>query len=429
MKDQFRLILLVLFVCLAVSMQAQEHVVDIVTLKNDKGVIKGFIAEQVPGETVKILPSSAVLKIDFEDISGVLFRKSLKKDTATYELDVVTLKDGTAIEGSIAEQSPGKWLVIETKSLSPRTYRYDEIEKIGKETSNKEDDIFKAYGLLDVLYLKDQSLVKGIIIEQSLGESLKMQTKIGIVVYDIADVIRTGKEPYDATKDLFKQSAFLDVVVLKNGSSLKGIIYEQIPGKSLRIETVGNSSFIQAMSEVIKICKEKNLLKEEHVADSQVKKVPEPKEVGDCYWIRGNSITRTIEKQTFVKGNKTDGLLLIDGTAKSPIRIKAGSEIVFRVKTSNNNIDPQKQIYIILTKTDKRTNKRSINSREHSFLSSQANPSKVPGYPQYEATKTGDSSFDLKLKINIPGEYAIYVSGCDKSFSLFGIDEVKTIKK
>ena len=47
-----------------------------------------------------------------------------------------------------------------------------------------------------------------------------------------------------------------DVVYLKNGSIIRGVIIEQIPGDSLKIQTPGGSVFVYKMSEVLKIAKE-----------------------------------------------------------------------------------------------------------------------------------------------------------------------------
>ena len=47
-----------------------------------------------------------------------------------------------------------------------------------------------------------------------------------------------------------------DVVYLKNGSVVRGIIVEQIPNETLKIRTQGGSEFVFEMSDVLKITKE-----------------------------------------------------------------------------------------------------------------------------------------------------------------------------
>lgn len=50
--------------------------------------------------------------------------------------------------------------------------------------------------------------------------------------------------------------AFLDVVYLKNGSTVRGVIIEQTPNVSLRVQTMDGSVYAYPMSEVVKIGRE-----------------------------------------------------------------------------------------------------------------------------------------------------------------------------
>ena len=58
--------------------------------------------------------------------------------------------------------------------------------------------------------------------------------------------------------NIFAQSLndYIDVVYLKNGSIIKGIIVEQVPGKSLKIETSDGSQFVYQITEVEKFTRE-----------------------------------------------------------------------------------------------------------------------------------------------------------------------------
>jgi len=49
---------------------------------------------------------------------------------------------------------------------------------------------------------------------------------------------------------------YIDVVYLKNGSILKGMIIEQVPNVSLKIQTNGGSIFVYKMEDVEKMTKE-----------------------------------------------------------------------------------------------------------------------------------------------------------------------------
>lgn len=54
-----------------------------------------------------------------------------------------------------------------------------------------------------------------------------------------------------------QEAALQDVVYLKNGSIIRGIIIEQIPGQSLKIRIADGSVFVYQMSDVERITKEK----------------------------------------------------------------------------------------------------------------------------------------------------------------------------
>jgi hypothetical protein len=58
------------------------------------------------------------------------------------------------------------------------------------------------------------------------------------------------------------QEGFEDVVYLKNGSIYRGMIIEQVPGVSLKIETAGGNVFFVAIGDVAKFTKEKKAMPE-----------------------------------------------------------------------------------------------------------------------------------------------------------------------
>jgi len=54
----------------------------------------------------------------------------------------------------------------------------------------------------------------------------------------------------------FGQSNYQEVVYLKNGSITRGVIIEQIPNKSIKIETADKNVFVYKMDEIAKLTKE-----------------------------------------------------------------------------------------------------------------------------------------------------------------------------
>ena len=55
---------------------------------------------------------------------------------------------------------------------------------------------------------------------------------------------------------LFAQGTYKEVVYLNNGSIIKGVILEQVPNESVKIQTADGSVFVYPMSEIQKIAKE-----------------------------------------------------------------------------------------------------------------------------------------------------------------------------
>ena len=71
-------------------------------------------------------------------------------------------------------------------------------------------------------------------------------------------IIEIAKDITTNSTTEVKQSTpqYVDVVYLKNGSIIKGMIIEQIPNVSLKIKTLGGSVFVYKMDEVVKMTKE-----------------------------------------------------------------------------------------------------------------------------------------------------------------------------
>ena len=73
----------------------------------------------------------------------------------------------------------------------------------------------------------------------------------------------------------FAQAGYEDVVYLKNGSVIHGVIIEQVPDQLIKIETKDKSVFVFKMEEIEKITKEQlrqNGKKERSPASSEISK-------------------------------------------------------------------------------------------------------------------------------------------------------------
>ncbi len=77
-----------------------------------------------------------------------------------------------------------------------------------------------------------------------------------------------------------QQISLRDVVELKNGSIIKGIIIEQVPNQTIKIKTADGSLFVYNMAEVIKITKEEtpnSYFSTQNIKDAKIKKENEQK--------------------------------------------------------------------------------------------------------------------------------------------------------
>lgn len=61
---------------------------------------------------------------------------------------------------------------------------------------------------------------------------------------------------YLSTMALFAQNVGVDVVHLKNGSVIRGLIIEQVPAKQIKVKTSDGSIFVYQMSEIEKMTKD-----------------------------------------------------------------------------------------------------------------------------------------------------------------------------
>lgn len=416
--------------CLSVKAQQGAGILDIITLNDDNGVLKGYISELAPGHSVTIVPQKATLKIAWDKMTEA----SKKNDT-----DVLTLKNGIRLEGKIVEQAPGKWTRIQTGETAPLTYPYAEISKIGKETENPNSDLFEACGILDVLTLKNNQVVKGVITEQLVGENVKIRTTDNeVFIYPLRDIIAVERDAYNPSKPLFFQSAHIDVVKLKDGTTLRGIIVTQTPGEDIKLEFKDEQPVSMKYADVVKIFKEANPWRGDKSAFVEVEPdeetndiataesdetnsiISEPGQTGDCFWLLEDQILIPLEKQSYTNGKRTPTLWLLDGGQKSGVILPLRKEIRLVVRTIDNRAPATDYIRIFKTDYNKGVKRRCINSTRYPFLSQTTAANTKPPLIAYEYNRIGNYSFEIIFRIETAGEYAVHVEGSNNVFSLFG---------
>ena len=69
-------------------------------------------------------------------------------------------------------------------------------------------------------------------------------------------IIAGGNKKNNSVKEKSKPDQYIEVVYLKNGSIIRGIIIEQTPNVQIKIQTKDGSVFVYKMDEVEKITKE-----------------------------------------------------------------------------------------------------------------------------------------------------------------------------
>jgi hypothetical protein len=128
--------------------------------------------------------------------------------------DVVHLKNGGVIRGIIVEQIPGETLKIQTRDGNIFAYRFDEIAKITKEPMR---------GVLSVTKKKDPLLAFGLSFlitgggQFYNGQYGKGILQLGAVLVGISLVASAGdshNHPYDSSEEDEAQVAFGTVMIL-----------------------------------------------------------------------------------------------------------------------------------------------------------------------------------------------------------------------
>jgi hypothetical protein len=111
--------------------------------------------------------------------------------------------------------------------------------------------------LLDVVALHDGTQLTGIIIDQNTGESLKLETPEGeVITFLEQEIARIEKvETSDYTFDI----SFVDVVCLTDGVIFRGLVTEQIPGRSLTLQLSEEVELTIPTQEVFRILKQKQI--------------------------------------------------------------------------------------------------------------------------------------------------------------------------
>jgi hypothetical protein len=180
-----KLLLSTVFLLIASLVSAQQYN-DYVYLKQ-RHYIFGKITEGVPGakDSIKVKTfDGSIFIYPMNQIQKII--GFCKKNKTSYK-DMVYLWNGNIIKNCYIENFPSGPIKIQKKSGSTSHFGKEEIIKVVMENHD--------LGSVDVVYLKNGSIIKGIITEQKPNQSLKIQTKDGSTfVYNYSDIEKVTKE-------------------------------------------------------------------------------------------------------------------------------------------------------------------------------------------------------------------------------------------
>ena len=105
--------------------------------------------------------------------------------------------------------------------------------------------------LIDTIELKNGSTVKGLILEQIPGKTVRIETLDGIeLVISEEQILGFSTKREDKKRAGWASRRYLDVVTLADGVQLRGLIVEQVPGQTITLQSPYGSVFVIAIENV-----------------------------------------------------------------------------------------------------------------------------------------------------------------------------------
>ncbi len=156
--------------------------------------------------------------------------------------DTIFFKSGKKIIGTILEQVPNKTVKIKTTNLGVKVYNMSDIKRIG---SKPKEELVK-----ELVYLTTGEVVKGVIIEKIYNKSIKIKTdRLGEMIYQDNEI--------DSINEIIKPEDIERSVRFKDGEIIKGYIVEEVSGKSIKLKTKSQSFLTFNIADIEKITESK----------------------------------------------------------------------------------------------------------------------------------------------------------------------------
>lgn len=232
---------IVIMILLSVTTIANAQIVQKLQLKNGS-VLEGYISKQRPGKDLVFKSERATIYMPGNQVKSYgeymvkvseLETKWAKwaeendafvglNDNRTFTFNDIVTENGTIARVRVLE----KGAKVKYLDMSPREHvlKWDTIVVL---TADKRPKTLLS-GINRVYKLKDGTEHEGQYVEEVPGKTLSLFTDDGVVeVCQTKDVMKYIMKGIHPTQSMLEQSPLLDIVDVKNSSTIRGIIIEQ----------------------------------------------------------------------------------------------------------------------------------------------------------------------------------------------------------
>ena len=210
----------------------------------DGNIYEGFISEQIPGEYISIFAEKATISVLAKDVKNLRndyrpfssLSESAKVWFRVNQDTVAVMLSSFEIENHIVDNV----LVIskdnkEIKYISFANQTYQlQWESIRKTTKSIDFNI--PYGTREIITLVTGERLIGGIIEQVIGENIKVRTEDGkehVIISE--DVLSVRSEIVDNEVELWDQVQMLDRIFVEGEEPIEGLIVSRVMGQKINV--------------------------------------------------------------------------------------------------------------------------------------------------------------------------------------------------
>lgn len=239
MKRLLSLSFVLINICSSLIAQNIERV-----YTKDGNIYEGFISEQIPGEYISIFAEKATISVLAKDVKNLRndyrpfssLSESAKVWFRVNQDTVAVMLSSFEIENHIVDNV----LVIskdnkEIKYISFANQTYQlQWESIRKTTKSIDFNI--PYGTREIITLVTGERLIGGIIEQVIGENIKVRTEDGkehVIISE--DVLSVRSEIVDNEVELWDQVQMLDRIFVEGEEPIEGLIVSRVMGQKINV--------------------------------------------------------------------------------------------------------------------------------------------------------------------------------------------------